>query len=69
MGSGSSGWDDLELRDDVQDAVAELWDQVNTENLNKVSDYQEFRKEFSRLFGFQVDGVSYDEPVEIDARL
>ncbi len=61
--------DDLELRDDVQDAVAELWDQVNTENLNKVSDYQEFRKEFSRLFGFQVDGVSYDEPVEIDARL
>jgi enoyl-[acyl-carrier protein] reductase/trans-2-enoyl-CoA reductase (NAD+) len=61
--------DDLELRDDVQDEVADLWDQVNTANLNEISDYQEFRKEFSRLFGFKVDGIDYDEPVEVDERL
>lgn len=61
--------DDLELRDDVQDEVAVLWDQVNTENLNELSDYQTFRKEFSRLFGFEVAGINYDEPVEVDVRL
>ncbi|MDA1312223.1 MAG: trans-2-enoyl-CoA reductase family protein [Acidobacteria bacterium] len=61
--------DDLELRDDVQDEVAVLWDQVNTENLNEISDYQTFRKEFSRLFGFEVAGINYDEPVEVDVRL
>ena len=61
--------DDLELRDDVQNAVAGLWGQVHSENLNEVSDFQGFRKEFSGLFGFQVEGVDYDEPVELDMRL
>ena len=61
--------DDLELRDDVQNAVAGLWDQAHSENLNEISDFLGFRKEFSGLFGFQVEGVDYDEPVELDVRL
>lgn len=61
--------DNLELRDDVQDAVADLWEQVDSRNLSDISDFAGFRKEFSSLFGFQVEGVDYDEPVEIDVRL
>lgn len=61
--------DNLELRDDVQDAVTDLWEQVDSRNLSDISDFAGFRKEFSGLFGFQVEGVDYDEPVEIDVRL
>ena len=61
--------DNLELRDDVQDAVMDLWEQVDSRNLSDISDFAGFRKEFSGLFGFQVEGVDYDEPVEIDVRL
>lgn len=56
--------DDLELSDDVQAKVAEMWPQVNTENLNAVSDFAGFRHSFNQLFGFDVEGVDYDQPVE-----
>jgi enoyl-[acyl-carrier protein] reductase/trans-2-enoyl-CoA reductase (NAD+) len=61
--------DNLELSDDVQDEVADLWDKVDTDNLNEISDFAGFRKEFSALFGFQVDGIDYDEPLETEVRL
>ena len=39
---------------------------MTTENLNEISDWAGFKREFRQLFGFEVDGVDYDEPVEID---
>ncbi|MFK7831521.1 MAG: enoyl-ACP reductase FabV [Congregibacter sp.] len=55
--------DRKELDPEVQNAVAELWDAVNTENLTKLSDFAGYRSEFLQLFGFDVDGVDYDADV------
>ena len=61
--------DDLELRDDIQTAVAGLWEKVSTENLEELSDIAVFRREFNNLFGFDVDGVDYGQPTETDVAL
>jgi enoyl-[acyl-carrier protein] reductase / trans-2-enoyl-CoA reductase (NAD+) len=58
--------DDREMRTDVQAEVAALWPQVNTENLRAVTDFAGFQREFRNLFGFEVEGVDYDQPVETD---
>lgn len=52
--------DDLEMREDVQEEVAKLWDQVTTENLSEISDIKGYRDEFFNLFGFNVDGIDYE---------
>ena len=61
--------DNLEMQEDVQSAVADLWDRVTTENLSEISDITGFRKEFSNLFGFQVDGIDYEAPTETELAL
>jgi enoyl-[acyl-carrier protein] reductase/trans-2-enoyl-CoA reductase (NAD+) len=60
--------DDREMRADVQAEVAALWPQVTTENLREISDFAGFQREFRGLFGFEVDGVDYEQPVETDIR-
>ncbi len=61
--------DDWEMRDDVQAATSQLWEQVTTENLLDISDYAGFKQEFRQLFGFEVDGIDYAAPVEVEATL
>ncbi len=51
--------DDWELRDDVQNAVKELWPNVTTENLFELTDYTGYKTEFLKLFGFGIDGIDY----------
>jgi enoyl-[acyl-carrier protein] reductase/trans-2-enoyl-CoA reductase (NAD+) len=58
--------DDREMRSDVQAEVAALWPQVTTENLRSITDFAGFQREFRQLFGFEVDGVDYEEPAETD---
>ena len=52
--------DDWELREDVQQACRDLWPQVNDGNLFAETDYQLYKDEFLKLFGFGVDGVDYE---------
>jgi enoyl-[acyl-carrier protein] reductase/trans-2-enoyl-CoA reductase (NAD+) len=61
--------DDLELETDVQARVSALWAEVSTESLSTLSDYAGFRTDFRRLFGFEVPGVDYAQPVETDVPL
>lgn len=61
--------DDLELRDDVQAEVMDLWGRATTENLEEISDLAGFRLDFNNLFGFEVDGVDYQQPTETDLTL
>lgn len=61
--------DDREMLADVQAEVASLWPQVATENLRAVSDFAGFQREFRGLFGFEVDGVDYDQPTELNLQL
>lgn len=58
--------DDREMRADVQAAVAEIWPQVTTENLRQTTDFAGFKRDFRNLFGFEVEGVDYTQPVETD---
>ncbi len=58
--------DDREMRRDVQAEVAALWPQVTTENLRSMTDFDGFQREFRGLFGFEIDGVDYEQPTETD---
>ncbi|HEY2646469.1 MAG TPA: enoyl-ACP reductase FabV [Candidatus Acidoferrales bacterium] len=60
--------DDHEMRHDVQAEVAALWPHVTTENLREVSEFAGFQREFRGLFGFEVEGVDYEQPTETDLR-
>ena len=56
--------DDWELREDVQQACRDLWPQITSENLFETSDYQLYKNEFLKLFGFGIDGIDYDAAVD-----
>jgi enoyl-[acyl-carrier protein] reductase / trans-2-enoyl-CoA reductase (NAD+) len=60
--------DERELRPDVQACVAGIWSQVTTENLSTATDFSGFTQQFHNLFGFQVDGIDYRQPVETDLK-
>jgi len=55
--------DELELEPAVQAEVADIWDQINTDNLKTLADFEGYRQEFLQLFGFGVMGVDYDAEV------
>ena len=58
--------DDRELQPEVTDAVTERWGEIDTDNFLELSDYAGFRRRFRNLFGFEVEGVDYDEAVETE---
>ena len=68
-GEGLIRLDDLEMRRDVQREIAALWPKVNTGNLAELADFERFRRDFDNLFGFDVEGVDYDLPVETEVFL
>ncbi|BDR34029.1 enoyl-ACP reductase FabV [Photobacterium damselae] len=55
--------DDLELREDIQKHCRELWPNVTNENLRDVTDYQQYKDEFLKLFGFGLETIDYDADV------
>jgi len=61
--------DELELDPAVQDRVQELFTQVTTENLQQLSDFEGYRKELSRICGFDSPGVNYAEDVDPKIRI
>jgi len=61
--------DDWEMRDDVQQEVAALWEQVTPENLPELGDLEGYRHDFLRLFGFGVPDVDYEADVDPDVPL
>ena len=61
--------DDRELRADVTAEIIERWGPINTDNFREISDYEGLQHSFRNLFGFEVDGVDYDEAIEIEADL
>jgi len=56
--------DGLEMRPEIQAAVEKMWDDVTTENLMATTDFAGYKREFLRLFGFEIDGVDYDADVD-----
>ena len=61
--------DQLELEPTIQSEVAAIWDQINTDNLKTLADFDGYRQEFLQLFGFGVEGVDYDADVDPDVAI
>jgi len=61
--------DDLELREDVQAEVMRRWEKVTAENIAELADLDGYNSDFLRIFGFGMDGIDYDEPVETELSL
>jgi enoyl-[acyl-carrier protein] reductase/trans-2-enoyl-CoA reductase (NAD+) len=55
--------DDWEMDPDTQKKVMDLWPKVSTENLKEISDYEVYKSEFLRLFGFGLPKVDYEADV------
>ncbi|MEP2775056.1 MAG: enoyl-ACP reductase FabV [Luteolibacter sp.] len=51
--------DDWEMGDEIQKIVGKRWDEVNTENLSELADFEGYQAGFLKLFGFGLDGVDY----------
>lgn len=62
--AGRTRVDDLEMRPEIQAAVREIWPQVTTENLEKLTDINGYRSEFLKMFGFGLDGIDYEAETE-----
>jgi enoyl-[acyl-carrier protein] reductase/trans-2-enoyl-CoA reductase (NAD+) len=58
--------DRWELADDVQAAVRAQWEAATQENIADVADTAWFFAEVRRLYGFDVPGVDYEAPAEVD---
>ncbi len=61
--------DNLELRDDVQKAVFDIWPKVTTENLSELTDFAGYKSEFLKLFGFGRPDIDYSKDVDLNAEL
>ncbi|MDR5586110.1 enoyl-ACP reductase FabV [Clostridium aquiflavi] len=64
--SGRLRMDDLELREDIQNQVDDLWRKITPENFKILSDYEGYKREFMKLNGFEIDGVNYEENIDIE---
>jgi len=56
--------DDWEMDAATQAKVQALWDKVTSENLNEISDFEGYKTEFLKLFGFGLTGVDYEKEVD-----
>ncbi len=68
-GDGRIRIDDWEMRPEIQQAVAEIWKRIDTENLTELSDFASYQQNFLHLFGFGLPGVDYEADVEVDLPL
>ena len=52
-----------ELDDSVQERVTDIWNIVDTDTIDELTDYVGYNGEFLKLFGFNVNGVDYEADV------
>lgn len=57
--------DDYEMKDEIQKKIADVWDSVDSESIQKLGDIKGYWDEFYQMFGFGYDNVDYSEDVAI----
>ena len=57
--------DDWEMRDDIQQAIAAAWENISNDNFNELADFQGYKDDFLKLFGFGLNGVDYEADTDI----
>ena len=65
-GDGRIRLDDWEMLPEIQQQVAGHWVRINTDTLSEYADFDGYQADFLRLFGFGVEGVDYEEDVEVE---
>lgn len=55
--------DDLELDADTQAQVQKIWEQINSQNLRELSDFDGYKANFLKLFGFENPQIDYEKEV------
>ena len=61
--------DDWELAPQVQGAVMDCWKEVDTENVETLSDIEGYWEDFYHMFGFHFDNVDYSKDVDIQVEI
>lgn len=56
--------DDIEMRPDIQDKVAELWEKVGAGSIAELADVEGLRQEFLRHHGFEMPGIDYSREID-----
>lgn len=63
--AGRIRMDDYEMLPEIQQAVKESWERVNTENVMQYADIDGYYEDFYHMFGFRYDNIDYSADVEI----
>jgi enoyl-[acyl-carrier protein] reductase/trans-2-enoyl-CoA reductase (NAD+) len=58
--------DDTELAADVQAELRKRWSASSADLIGGLADVDWFKREIWRLYGFDVGGIDYSQPVEVD---
>lgn len=61
--------DDYEMRPEVQDAIQDIWHKISKENIEELADIDGYWEEFYEIFGFRINGVDYEEDVDIQTSI
>jgi len=56
--------DELEMREDVQEEIEKIWQEINHDNLEQHADIAGYWHEFYKLFGFDITGIDYAKDVD-----
>lgn len=56
--------DDFEMDEEIQNEIENIWPIITTENIEELSDIKNIRKEFFKLFGFEIKDVDYEEDID-----
>jgi len=58
-----------ELQPEVQEAVKKAWSEVQNDTIYTMTDFAGYKKDFLKLFGFEIEGVDYDADVNPDVKI
>ncbi|MFA6060792.1 MAG: enoyl-ACP reductase FabV [Taibaiella sp.] len=61
--------DDLEMQPEIQKEIFSLWDNVNSDNIENLTDIEGYRQEFRKLFGFDMENIDYSQSVDPDVKI
>jgi enoyl-[acyl-carrier protein] reductase/trans-2-enoyl-CoA reductase (NAD+) len=56
--------DELELKDDIQQFVADNWSLVSAETLDDMTDFDGYKQAYLEMHGFEVAGMDYEAEVD-----
>jgi enoyl-[acyl-carrier protein] reductase/trans-2-enoyl-CoA reductase (NAD+) len=67
--SGRIRLDTYELLKEVQEYVSENWSNFNIDTMDEIADFEGYRKDFMKIYGFDFENVDYDEEVSPDSEM